>query len=195
MNGVTPVTFPKAAAVTAWREYLKAANEGHHHAKDYAAIAGAYRALARGHCVIDLLNAMTTAGVDEKGWPRLAIVRADASQCYYRCGGDLRPFFSSEHGLPSGRTKFIELPQGTMPAIPGGRWDWLRAAVPIIPPRYLPGQTQLKKYYVLFEPEWKVVPKNKDPMLLRRLGGWLFAVVAAWDLTDVEMLAMSSRLR
>jgi hypothetical protein len=34
---------------------------------------------------------------------------------------------------------------------------------------------------------------DRDPYLLRHVGGALYAVLAAWDLTDLERAIMSAR--
>ena len=52
----------------------------------------------------------------------------------------------------------------------------------------------LTGYHVLWEAEWQqVVPR--DPFLLRHIGGDLYSVVAAWDLTDLERSVIAARLR
>ncbi len=49
-------------------------------------------------------------------------------------------------------------------------------------------------YHILWEAEWtKIVPR--DPYLLRRIGqADLWLVVAAWNLTEVERAALSTRI-
>jgi len=65
--------------------------------------------------------------------------------------------------------------------------------VPIIP-GYLRPKRGLQNYHILWEAEWsRGVPV--DPYLLRRIGqGDLWLVVAAWELTEVERAAMSTRV-
>ena len=65
--------------------------------------------------------------------------------------------------------------------------------VPIVPLHLRP-KRGLQNYYTLWEAEWgPIVPK--DPMLLRPIGkGDMWLVVAAWDLTEVERAALSTRL-
>lgn len=45
---------------------------------------------------------------------------------------------------------------------------------------------------ILWEAEWQAVPP-KDPALLRHLGGDLYAVVAVWDLTELERAVLGGR--
>lgn len=138
-----------------------------------------YRQIMRGRKVIQAFESIRQAGLDEKGRPRLAIVRADVKIC--RCArhweGDnnrdaLR--FSEEH---TGRGKL------SMP-FPGlTHWTNARAIVPHIPIHLRP-KAQLHNYHILWEADWEDVPI--DPMLLRRVGDDVWVVLAAWDLTPVE---------
>jgi hypothetical protein len=64
--------------------------------------------------------------------------------------------------------------------------------VPLVPIHLRPRRA-LGAYHILWEAEWKRVPPV-DPMLLRRIGGDIWLVVAAWDLTEVERAAMQTRL-
>lgn len=59
--------------------------------------------------------------------------------------------------------------------------------MPTIPPKLRPKRGQLGLYHLLFEAEWGLDPDPPvDPALVRHLGGDLYAVLAVWDLTDVE---------
>jgi hypothetical protein len=61
------------------------------------------------------------------------------------------------------------------------------AMVPMVPPDVLPPRgADLSKHFILWEVEsWDVSPPV-DPILLRPIGGDLYAVVAQWDLTEIE---------
>ena len=65
--------------------------------------------------------------------------------------------------------------------------------MPIIPVHLRP-KRGLANYHVLWEAEWeRVVPR--DPYLLRRIGkADLWLVVAHWELSPVEMAALSTRV-
>lgn len=66
----------------------------------------------------------------------------------------------------------------------------LRSAVPHIPPSIRP-EFALSNYHILFEvKEWAVYPV--DPFLLRRISGMLFVVEAEWELTELEVMLLSS---
>jgi hypothetical protein len=45
---------------------------------------------------------------------------------------------------------------------------------------------------ILWEAEWQHVPS--DPLLLRHITGPLYAVLASWDLTELERAVLSRRL-
>ena len=67
----------------------------------------------------------------------------------------------------------------------GSLWN-LRAIVPLVPPEVLPrANCDLSKRVILWEADWTAIPR--DPYLLKRIGKDAWLVVAAWDLTDVEM--------
>jgi hypothetical protein len=72
-------------------------------------------------------------------------------------------------------------------------WHNAEATVPLIPIQHRP-RRGLANYHVLWEAEWKkAVPV--DPFLLRRVGkADLWAVVAMWDLSEVERAALATRL-
>jgi hypothetical protein len=62
------------------------------------------------------------------------------------------------------------------------------AMVPMVPPDVIKDGRgcDLAKHFVLWEVEsWAAAPPV-DPMLLKPIGGDLYAVVAQWDLTELE---------
>lgn len=195
---VATITMNPNTAREAFRAYRAAAAE-RGTAEDDQIMRG-YRLLARGRTLINLAQSMTTAGVDEKGLPRLAIARADALWCHVRTFPDGSAEFGSDQlpwrlrGRASGR--LTSLPVNTLPQY---RWNdaskmhRAQALVPLVPLPLRP-KGRLIGYHILWEAEWqKVVPR--DPFLLRHVGGDLYAVVAAWDLTDLERSVVAGRLR
>ena len=154
-----------------------------HRAEDEALMKG-YKEIAAGRQIICLPDTIKAGGVTEEGLPKLAIARADvewAGCTVYADGGvrftrpDLRTAWRS--------VKEVELPPDTLPRI-RSRVEG-KAMVPIIPPIHRP-KFNLKNYHILWEAEWKPIPP-RDPALLRLLGGGLYAVLAVWDLTPLEM--------
>jgi hypothetical protein len=100
-------------------------------------------------------------------------------------------------------TRF-ELPEEFVPGqtlLNGSRW-WRQSAwqsmVPIVPPRHRPAvATTLASYLVLWEVDtwtWASPPLPPgDPALLRHVGGDIYAVLATWDLTELERLVLAGR--
>lgn len=172
------VGMTQMQAWNAYREYRVAIGKGGDQ-KDRAVMAG-YKALAKGKTVIDLIQVMREAGFHENGMPRVAICRADASRCVCRRSPEGRIDFDPNVGR-KGIWMRLEPPLIR---------EYMRAAtiVPLIPPKYRPGPTALKNYFILWEADWKMVPK--DPALLKHLAGNLYSVVAEWDLTPVEQAVL-----
>jgi hypothetical protein len=188
----------QTAAETAFREY-RAAWLAERNQIDAELMRG-YKALADGKTLISLREALTKGGVDEIGRPNLAIARADETQISMEIVSDgsvtYRPTFRTNDD-----DRRFDLPVGVFPTPPitpgidlwrqpwNGNW-WAR--LPFIPPKYRPPQ-RLVNYHLLWEAEWRrgTGPQRRDPMLLRWIGGDLFAVVAAWDLTDLEKLVLA----
>src|ERR1700730_7739438 len=152
------------------------------------AIMKGYRLLAQGRMLLNLTETMRKVGVDDRGLPKLAIARAYAQWCFVdtspngsaQFGSDTRPW----HLRGRARGRLTSLPPNTFPE---RRWDERRisaaqALVPLVPLPLRP-KGMLTGHHVLWEAEWQqVVPR--DPFLLRHIGGDLYSVVAAWDLTD-----------
>ena len=63
--------------------------------------------------------------------------------------------------------------------------------VPIVPPQLRP-HWGLHNYHILWEADWQKVPP-RDPALLERIGGDLYAVLAVWDLTELERAVLAMR--
>jgi hypothetical protein len=153
-----------------------------------------YQLIAQGRLVIRALDSITAAGVGEDGYPKLAIIRADARDCFLRYDPDGRVVFAADWRSRS-PGKRIELPAGSFPARARyiGGWDNVKAQVPLIPIHLRP-KRGLQNYHILFEAEWRPVPPQ-DPLLLRRVGkSDLWVVCAAWDLTPIERAVLASRI-
>lgn len=63
--------------------------------------------------------------------------------------------------------------------------------VPPIPPRFRPRWPRLSQFHVLWEVEKWTQVAPKDPALLKWIGGDLWSVHAAWDLTELERAVLS----
>jgi hypothetical protein len=155
-----------------------------------------YQLIAQGRMVIRALESVKAAGVNEAGLPKLAICRAGAQECFLEYWADGRVRFTPrERGHWGDATlQDIELPAGSFPVVRHHLgWGLLRAMLPLIPIHLRP-RRGVENYHILWEAEWERIPP-RDPMLLRRIGkADLWLVVAAWDLTDVEMAALAARV-
>jgi hypothetical protein len=203
---VRTVTMDQAEAAKAFKEY-RAAFMAERNRIDGELMRG-YKALSEGKTLISLTEAIQAGGVDDFGRPRLAIARADEAQIQMERGRTGTLIYRPDWwGRASSPDRVFEFPEGTLPTITseqdahkvgtwegaGSQWDarWT-ATLPFIPPQYRP-PLAMQNYHLLWEAEWRRAAgsQRKDPMLLRRVGGDLFAVVAAWDLTEVEKLVLA----
>lgn len=141
-----------------------------------------YRAISKGKTVISVKDAIRNGGLDERGLPRLAVMRADQPVCicerHYSDNMILRADVRSKAA-----EWYFEIPWPNRP--PTRDWSNAVARLPRIPPQHRPASGELAKYHLLWEANWQDIPR--DPYLLRRIGKDAWVVLAAWDLTDVEV--------
>ena len=164
-------------------------------------LAHTYRQLAKGRMLVDVRGAIIGAGFDEDHRPKLAIARADQPfvwwrRSFYSQHGHIRCLNSSpltgRYNEQSGSRVFCfavprteAWPECDDKCPPIHRRD-AKAMVPIIPPRYR-ADAHLPRCHILWgvQGAWESDPP-KDPFLLKRVHGDLFAVLAVWDLTELE---------
>ena len=195
MKGVKEFDIPKEKALKAWKEYLELLkNRDDEGAK---VLKQAYYHASKGRKIIDIYQAMQSAGVNKEGWPNLAICRADGSECCYRRREKGAGIFHHEHlrRWDTGTRNSVLLPEGCFMDLPvHDNWardkDQRYATIPTIPAKYYP-KGKLEKYYILWEvEEWyeksQIPVPPIDPFLLKRLSPNLFVVLAEWDLTPLE---------
>lgn len=187
---VAKLVVPKSEAIALHREYK--AHRAFQTEMDRE-IERTYRLIAQGKVVIQARESIRVAGLGEDGYPKLALARADAKTCHLEMftNGECR-MYSDQAGwhAPRADSRRVMLPPDTFPR----RTAHARAqgVVPLIPVHLRP-RTALENYHILWEAEWKrIVPR--DPYLLRNIGGDMWLVLAAWDLTDVERAAMATRM-
>ena len=171
--------------------------------KIYRDLQRAYGHMKHGGKVIDIYEAFKTTGIGADSLPKIAIVRADATVCYFTKVREGAGVFShiepDRWGTTTARKSYgeIGLPAGTF------GWDdinWQKAKhktiVPIIPPAILNDKVSyaLKNYYIFWEVEsWELIPP-KDPMLLKAITPNLYAVLATWDLTELERAIIKANI-
>lgn len=141
--------------------------------------------------------------------PRLAALRSDARFAYTLGIQETGSIEFVDRPNPSERLRSGRLEIDAGFALPGGfkagrpmdewnaRYCWT-AMVPLVPPRHWPPRaTALRSYVTLWEVDdwaWTRQPAPpRDPALLRHIGGDLYAVLATWDLTELERLVLTGR--
>lgn len=209
---LSTIDMPKADARRAFLDYRRAVR-ARHDAEDEQIMRG-YRELARGRQLIRLSETIAAGGVHDDGLPRLAVMQADLDWCYLErtCAGAVAFLPVRRQDLHHNRRRGVyRVPAGTLPAHQrmrtgcehetlGGRahrarhGDDLRAMVPKIPPALRPDH-HLRNYCILWEVErWERAPEPPgDPALLKHIGGYLYAVLAVWDLTPLERAVLAGR--
>lgn len=197
------IDMDRSEARKAYLEYRDEIRQRHD--TELEQIMAGYRALARGHQVIDLVATLRAGGTKpmdrRRGGtvevPALAVMRADQPWCHYRANYDrvattTGPSFYFHHTdrWPRGNAtrNVVRVPAGTLPVSENVS---ARAMVPIVPPGLRPAG-DLGRFHILWEADWEAVPV--DPALLRHIGGDLYAVIATWDLTDLERTVLAGRL-
>jgi hypothetical protein len=143
-----------------------------------------YKAASKGKPIIDVSAAWRETGLKD-GYPRLALARADWQECFF---AKWQHEFRDNRRSMRGHQHWIKVPDGI--------WDWkdvkdntVGTAVPFMPPSVRP-RRYLSSYHILFEVEkWTEYPA--DPFLLKHITGWLFVVVAEWELTELERQLLS----
>jgi hypothetical protein len=168
-----------------------------------------YREMAKGARIINVATVMRNAGLNKhQKLPNLAIARASWEWCHILFELNQLCFSKHSHARHSwsGERRFLEPKnletfardlfgselsnshwrnQNGFPDVRG------KAAVPAIP-AYLRPEGDLENYHILFEAKWeKVAPP--DPILLKKIDGNMYTVVAQWDLTDIEKAVLEGR--
>lgn len=197
------ITMDPATARQAYREYQAAVRgdrrgERERWRVEDLALMTAYRQLAKGRQVLDVGAAMRRAGLRADGYPNLAICRAHLAQCYCHMGYEGDVTFSGTastwRGDRSPKAERVEFPRGTFDTTPKRKGDTVSTLVPIIPPALRP-KRKLEGFHTLWEVESWTLDPPRDPLLLRHLGGDLYAVLAVWDLTALERAVLAGRAR
>lgn len=174
--------------------------------EQYEAIMRGYKALAKGTPLLDLEDVMKVCGHDAKGRPRLAICAADGKIVNFSWRSSNSGLFRSLGKYTERHERFVMMTRPSSSdvihrAYNDGSKIFFEgyAHVPLVPADVRPKFGTEKDWYVLWEVEkWaderrEVLP-DRDPYLLKFLGGSLYAVIAEWDLTDLERSVMKQNI-
>lgn len=173
-------------------------------AEDEAIEAG-YKAAARGLPVIRLSAAVAAGGYfDDGGMPKIAVVRADARECFaYWSRNDIVFADQTMEWAARSPNRRALVNDHTVRVTPGNAphgyrrhnswWGAARTSVPLIPPSCRPRLRRIRGFHILWEvEEWRRVPP-RDPALIKHIRGDLWSVHAAWDMTELERAVLSQR--
>lgn len=149
-----------------------------------------YAMLRKGGKVLDAAAAIRSAGLNEQGHPKLAIVRSDWPRVTCYSNAESMWFQGVSTDEPWNRSAEFRVRMGRGFHFPSRVFS----PVPHIPADIRP-KDALKNYYTLFEVEkWEQYPL--DPILLKRIPKTtLFVVVAEWDLTPLEAAILAGLSR
>jgi hypothetical protein len=186
---LSTIEMPKELAeerLKAYRELLKTERT-----QQDERIARGYRVLARGLPIIELSKSVMAGGFFDNGLPKIAIARANSQDCWVHFEIDDLIYSidsaqrrNSREMLVNSSTVRVHVPE--RPTAPGRRSYSGHTIMPIIPPEHRPKRNRLHLFHILWEVEaWDLTPP-RDPALLQHIGGDLWSVVAAWDLTELE---------
>lgn len=153
-----------------------------------------YSLVRKGGKVLDAAAAIRSAGLNESGYPKLAIVRSDWPFVQCRLDTAEARFQGRQDRDTWASTTASVFRVPAMPLWRGSYRQSVWSAVPHIPADIRPTDA-LKNYYTLFEVEkWETYPT--DPLLLKRIPKTtLFVVIAEWDLTPLEAAILAGLSR
>ncbi|MGL4611463.1 MAG: hypothetical protein ACRCYY_17585 [Trueperaceae bacterium] len=160
-----------------------------------------YKSAAKGQRIVNVQDAFKETGLNDLGQPKLALARSVWKDVWFERtyqwrdgksvsngGGQFLCVQSSWQLQKNHTSKYLNIPQGTFEPIVTNKT--LHSPVPHVPPGLRPKQG-LGTTFILFEVEkWNEYPA--DPFLLRHIQGWLYLVLAEWDLTPLEVSLLSS---
>lgn len=195
MNTPT-ITMPRQVA----RDQLRAYRSSLHRRADaeYEAVAQGLEHLAKGTPLLNLADCFRDCPTDRSYRPRLAIARADRSRVWFRRVGNGRGEFTTRTNSRGAGTLTFTL---DVPSTPKDYWTIGgtsgSALVPMIPAqvREKVGSFDAAKRFLLWEVEEWADIAPRDPYLLQHVGGELYAILAEWDLTELERAVMAGRAR
>lgn len=200
------ITMSKVEARTKLSEYRKALHKRAD--AEWDAAAKGYEQLAIGRALFCLSDVIRNGGLDDDWRPRLAIGRADWREINFlwRGGSSVASFCKSSSRWSSRtvRGEVRDLPMGQVNERRSEDRAYRRdvdvfAPVPMVPAEVANSvRFDRTKTHILWEVEqWSeksmLAPPPRDPYLVQHLGGDLWAILAQWDLTELERAVMAGR--
>ena len=196
------ITVPRYEALKLYRQYKQ--HLAYSQPIDWE-IQRTYQLLAKGRVIIRAIESIKQAGLNREFLPKLALTVATAKHCHLvrykdgQCRMSPNTGWSRavKHTLDFKENTFV-FPAESFPLIWHNKSERMsrsehQAMVPIVPLHLRP-KRGLANYHILWEAEWERIPP-RDPYLLRRIGkADLWLVVAHWELTQVEMAALATRV-
>jgi len=193
---INKITMKKEKAKRLWREYCKVLRTREKdYQKEIKEIKACYYQLSKGRPIINIIDVFKKFGFNESFQPILAFSLAKERFIYFRQSDYQAPRGSADftNGDDWNQKIFLHLPNDTFHKIRRNRSICLKTAVPIIPPKFLP--KTLRGCYLLWEVEdWEKHIPRRDPILLKRIYGNLFAIMSGWSLTKVESMIIKGRV-
>lgn len=211
---IKKIQMPKEKAKAEWKIYNQLIKKRHD--KYLEDMKKCMYQLSQGRALIDINKVMEKAGVTKNYQPKMAIARADWKKCHFHKKDSGRGFFSgnqkswftkSDGDIDLPPETFVQWLRGTekVNLSKGGQGDLVRpqewaipkaqikTKTPIIPAQLMP-EGKLSEYYILWEVDrWEELPKQDDPLLLKRITENLFVILSAWDVTELEQSIISGR--
>lgn len=210
---VETISMPKEAALEKLHAYksklqrMKISKANAEAAEEYKAAIKGYEALAKGTKLIDIQDVFENCPRGEDHRPKLAIIRADVKQVYFKWRNNSTVYEFSDADNRYRRSTSTRIVQSKANQfIEVGTENWNRykdiegyALTPMIPLDVRPVRLDLKNHFILWEVEkWADVQikakPDVDPYLLKHLAGTLYAVIAEWELTELERSILKGRL-
>lgn len=202
---VATITMDKEEA----REKLRAYRADRHKDAEevYRAAEAGYAALAAGTPLINLDQAIANGGFFDDMRPKLAVGRADRKEVYFQWNSheERANFYSGSTRTSEWASLQTWVHMGRLHGITWGNGGGGRpvrgfALIPMVPADVRPATGQLKDWHILWEVEaWSdkslTGQPPRDPFLIKHIGGSLWAVLAEWDLTELERAVMTQVVR
>ncbi len=196
---IVKIKMPKEQAKEEWKKYVDVLKNRKE--KYLQTMKQAMYHMKEGRELIDVYKTIKKAGLNENNEPRLAIARADLKEVIFEKKDEGAGNYDMANRGYSYKDD-VNLPQKTF-SVHWKREDgtsdnsWhienkrIKTKVPMVPVEILP-DGDLSNYYILWEAnEWEELPETKDPFLLKRISENLFAILGAWDLTELEQSIIS----